>query len=118
MPSAPMASSLSASCTTLNSGVISAGADELESFLDDYGARTNRTFSAFAELVASIRGFALAGMKLAHLDRRLDSYGVADRMPGEGFEVLEHVREAHGFVEGRMTLLMEALLEEILYDEM
>ena len=91
---------------------VSAGADELESFLDDYGARTNRTFSAFTELVASIRGFALAGMKLAHLDRRLDSYGVADRMPGEGAEVLEHVREAHGFVEGRMTLLMEALLEE------
>ena len=63
---------------------VSASADELESFLDDHGARTNRTFSAFTELVASIRGFALAGMQLAHLDRRLESYGVAGRLPRGG----------------------------------
>lgn len=91
---------------------VSASADELESFLDDYGARTNRTFSAFTELVASIRGFALAGMQLAHLDRRLESYDVAERLPVEGAEVLEHMREALRFVEDRMTLLMGALIDE------
>jgi len=37
MPSAPMASSLSASCTTLNSGVISAGAEAVSSWLGDRG---------------------------------------------------------------------------------
>ncbi|MDG1049765.1 MAG: HPr family phosphocarrier protein [Planctomycetota bacterium] len=91
---------------------VSASADELESFLDDHGARTNRTFSAFTELVASIRGFALAGMQLAHLDRRLDSYGVAERLAGEGADVLEHMREALSFVQDRTALLMGALLEE------
>jgi phosphotransferase system HPr-like phosphotransfer protein len=91
---------------------VSASADELESFLDDHGARTNRTFSAFTELVASIRGFALAGMQLAHLDRRVDSYGVAERLPEGGAGVLEHMREALRFVQDRTALLMGALLEE------
>ena len=91
---------------------VSAAADEVESFLDDHGARTNRTFSALTELVASIRGFALAGMQLAHLDRRLESYGVERRLAGGGGAVLGGMREAHEFVEGRMVLLMEALLEE------
>ncbi|MDG1051752.1 MAG: HPr family phosphocarrier protein [Planctomycetota bacterium] len=91
---------------------VSVSADELESFLDDHGARTNRTFSAFTELVASIRGFALAGIQLAHLDRRVDSYGVAERLPEGGAGVLEHMREALGFVQDRTALLMGALLEE------
>ena len=44
--------------------------DTLEAFLDDFGARYNRTFSFFRELVASIRGIALAGFSVAHLERR------------------------------------------------
>lgn len=58
-------------------------ADELESFLDDYGARTNQTYTVLTELVASIRGFAMAGISLQHLVQRLDGYGVIDRLPEE-----------------------------------
>lgn len=50
-------------------------ADTLESLLDDYGARYNRTYSYLRELVASIRGLALAGFGVAHLERRFESYG-------------------------------------------
>lgn len=91
---------------------LSAEADDLESFLDDYGARTNRTFSAFTELVASIRGFALAGMSLAHLDRRLDSYGVLERLPDRGERALADVHASLEFVEDRLVLLLGAQLEE------
>ncbi|MBM3977477.1 MAG: HPr family phosphocarrier protein [Planctomycetes bacterium] len=51
-------------------------AEALESFLDDYGARYNRTYCFFTELIASVRGFALAGYSIAHLMGRLDSYNL------------------------------------------
>jgi len=49
-------------------------ADALESVLDDYGARYNRTYAFFTELVASIRWFAHTGYSIAHMLGRLDSY--------------------------------------------
>src|SRR4026207_1481528 len=39
------------------------------------GARYTRTFAFFRELVASIRGIALAGFSVAHLEQRFESYG-------------------------------------------
>lgn len=51
-------------------------ADEVESFLDDYGARHNRTYVLARELVASIRWFALAGFSVSHLRIRFESYGL------------------------------------------
>ena len=53
-------------------------ADELESFLDDYGARSNQAYAPITELVASIRGFSMAGLSLEHLARRLDAYRVLE----------------------------------------
>ena len=53
-------------------------ADELESFLDDYGARSNQSYAAVTELVASVRGFSMAGLSLEHLTRRLDNYQVLE----------------------------------------
>lgn len=91
---------------------LSAEADELEAFLDDYGARTNRTFSAFTELVASIRGFALAGMSLSHLVRRLPSYGVLERLGDDRITALDDLGASLRFVEHTITALMSALLDE------
>jgi phosphotransferase system HPr-like phosphotransfer protein len=51
-------------------------AEALESFLDDYGARYNRTYCFLTEVTASIRGFALAGYSLAHLMGRLETYSL------------------------------------------
>lgn len=53
---------------------LSGEAEALEALLDDYGARHNRTYAFLRELVASVRGFALAGFSLAHLEQRLGSY--------------------------------------------
>lgn len=91
---------------------LSVTADELESFLDDYGARTNRTFSTLTEIVASIRGFALAGISLAHLVRRLSSYGVLERLGDDRVTALEDLGSALGFVEETIRNLMGALLDE------
>lgn len=49
------------------------GADELEAFLDDFGARENRAFHTYRELCAAIRWIGLAlyslGQPLLRLDR-------------------------------------------------
>ena len=50
-------------------------ADGLESFLDDFGARFNQTYAYLTELVASVRGFALSGYSVTHLEGRLSTYG-------------------------------------------
>ncbi|MEM8709893.1 MAG: HPr family phosphocarrier protein [Planctomycetota bacterium] len=91
---------------------LSVEADELEAFLDDYGARTNRRFSAFTEIVASIRGFALAGMSLTHLVRRLSTYGVLDAIGDRRTAALDDLGMALQFVEMKLAGLMRALLDE------
>ncbi len=91
---------------------LSAEADELESLLDDYGARTNRAFSAFTELVASVRGFALAGMSLAHLTRRIAGYGVFERLGDAREGCCADLRSSLEFIEERVVSLLAALLDE------
>lgn len=71
----------------------------LETFLDDYGARSNRTYHDFTELVAGLRGVAQGGYSIAHLAGRLDSYGFR-RWPDS-----ELARRTHG----RVVSLRQAL---------
>jgi phosphotransferase system HPr-like phosphotransfer protein len=88
-------------------------ADELESFLDDYGARYNRTYNYLTELIASIRGFALAGMSLEHLSRRIAGYGVLDDLSAEQERVVEGgLDEARRFVQRTLLGLFDALESE------
>lgn len=49
-------------------------ADLVESFLDDHGAKHNRSFCYFRELMASVRGFSQVGFRLEHLQNRLEGY--------------------------------------------
>lgn len=56
-------------------------ADALESFLDDFGASNNQTFSHLRDLVGSLRWFAHSGYSLAHHVRRLDAYGTSSNFP-------------------------------------
>lgn len=51
-------------------------AHDAETFLDDYGARNNKSFSYLAETVASIRGLGKAAIALKHLESRLNRYQV------------------------------------------
>lgn len=88
-------------------------ADALESFLDDYGARLNRHYHFFAELVASLRGFAQIGCSITHLDSRLASYRVHERMPDDDFaELSESVAAARDFLRKGIADLFHAALSE------
>jgi phosphotransferase system HPr (HPr) family protein len=80
-------------------------ADTLESFLDDYGARYNRTYCFFTEMVASLRWFGMAGYSLSHAAGRLASYGAAGWLDGQDTEqVLEG---ALGFCRSSLRRLLE-----------
>ena len=85
--------------------------NELESFLDDHGARNNRRFSFFTELIASMRWFGLAGHALHHLQTRFSGYGVAkDERERETF--LAGLRACRAFVSGSTLDLLRALQGE------
>ena len=88
-------------------------ADDFESFLDDYGARYNRTFHFVRELVASVRGFAMAGFSIVHLMHRLRSYRAELSMPAGEFEQsFEAIRTARATIVETLRTLMTATLEE------
>lgn len=63
---------------------LAAESNALESFLDDYGARFNRTFVLAREIVASVRWFALSGFSIKHLETRLESYGLPQSLGAAG----------------------------------
>lgn len=68
-------------------------ANAVESFLDDFDARNNKTYSYLTELVASTRGFANAAHALHHLRRRLDKYDVDSEADAEFKADLERALE-------------------------
>lgn len=86
-------------------------ADALEAFLDDHGARYNRTYGLFREVIASVRSFALAGFSLTHLVRRLDSYGVAVSR-GDAERAMRSIEETRSFIQTVMCTLLAAAREE------
>lgn len=92
---------------------LQAEADELEVALDDYGARYNRTFSVLTELTASARGFALAGLSLTHLTKRLEGYGVLQELSREEADAAQGALEqARRFVQDSLIRLLESWWEE------
>lgn len=93
--------------------LVQSEAESLESFLDDYGARYNQTYGLLTELVASARGFSLAGLSLEHLVRRLDGYGVLTRLPElEALEARSDLSRARAFVRDAVLRLLHAVREE------
>ena len=54
-------------------------ADALESFLDEYGARENKTWAHFTEYIASIRNLSIAAFYIRHLLDRYPFYNLNDR---------------------------------------
>lgn len=88
-------------------------ADSLESYLDDYGARFNRTYATLRELVASLRWFGLAGFSLAHLDGRLPSYDLEASMSAhELTEARASIRSARTFIDETVRTLLEQISRE------
>jgi len=88
-------------------------ADALESFLDDYGARYNRTYAFLTELVASLRWFAHAGYSISHLAGRLESYGAPNWGPREDWsEATRALQEGHAFLQANAVSLIQAVRAE------
>jgi len=88
-------------------------ADALESFLDDYGARYNRTYAFLTELVASLRWFAHAGYSIAHMVSRMESYGAPSWLSSEDWrEATEALQGGLAFLQGNAVRLIQAVRVE------
>lgn len=88
-------------------------ADALESFLDDYGARYNRTYAFLTELVASLRWFAHAGYTISHMAGRMESYGASTwSTPEVWARATTDLRGALEFLHRNAVALMTALVAE------
>jgi phosphotransferase system HPr-like phosphotransfer protein/predicted transcriptional regulator len=88
-------------------------ADALESFLDDYGARYNRTYAFLTELVASLRWFAHAGYSISHMVSRLESYGAQSWLTSEEWsEATEAMRDGLAFLRSNAVNLIQAVRVE------
>ena len=86
-------------------------ADALEALLDDYGARYNRTFSFLRELIASLRGLALAGFSIAHLERRIESYGSILSVRDADMAIAS-IHKSKAFLRNSVRSLLTATREE------
>ncbi|HUT84546.1 MAG TPA: HPr family phosphocarrier protein [Thermodesulfobacteriota bacterium] len=82
---------------------------ELEDFLDDHGARTNRNWVYFGELVASSRNFGRIAYTLIHVLRRYNFYHLeGSRVKG----FLSRARETMDFLNQSIIALFEAIGKE------
>ena len=88
-------------------------ADTAEAFLDDHGARYNRCFSYLTELTASVRGFAIAGLRISHLVNRIDAYLEHLELTDEGLaDLRSSIQRAASFIQSTAVVLLRAILEE------
>ncbi len=81
-------------------------ADELETYLDDFGARENRTFATFGELVASLRGLSRVRSSGLYLLSRISRY----QLLGETEQLQEDLEAADHVLEGALISLCGGLL--------
>lgn len=89
-------------------------ADALECYLDDHGARHNRTYHVCRELVASVRSFALAGFALGHLLGRVESYGTnLELYPAEQADFSRSMARATAALQRNTLALLQGCREEV-----
>lgn len=87
-------------------------AHEAETFLDDFGARHNRTFTQLVELVACLRGFGKVAVALRHLDSRFSRYVL--RLSNDWKERFEQeTKRTEAFLDGSILTLLRAIHHEL-----
>jgi phosphotransferase system HPr-like phosphotransfer protein len=82
---------------------------ELEDFLDDHGARSNKNWLYYGEIVASLRGFAGIAYMINHILSRLKFYNLAEK------SVVAFMRDAEKrleFLNKSIHTLFTTLLDE------
>lgn len=87
-------------------------AQTLETFLDDHGARDNRTWNYLAELIASIRNFAIAAFQLTHVLHRYRDYHTSES-DASSEEFLAKGLEALDFINTVEQNLIRESMEEL-----
>lgn len=89
-------------------------ADHFEIFLDDHGARQNKTWIFFAELVASIRNLAIASFQLKHIIDRYDDYN-AGELGNESAEFMSEAGKTLDFFNESIKSLFKAAKDEAMF---
>lgn len=89
---------------------IEESANGLETFLDDHGARSNRTFAPLRELVASVRGLSHVAAIAAHLRHRLERYD----LQGDTSELKAGLEQARAVLAAALGCLAQGLLDRAL----
>ena len=92
-------------------GNITTQARILEDFLDDYGAKNNRTWIYFRELTASARYMGFSAYMIQHLRNR---YALYDLKSSEEMKFLEHTIEAQDFVNSAIKNVFSCIGDEAL----
>ncbi|MDH5541482.1 MAG: HPr family phosphocarrier protein [Nitrospinota bacterium] len=87
-------------------------AGNFETFLDDYGARNNRTWYFFSELVASVRNFAVASFELSHVVNRYQDY-FPNHSADDSEEFLQHGAEVLNYIGKIQKALIEEAIKEM-----
>lgn len=87
-------------------------AHDLETMLDDHGARNNKSFSYFTELIASVRGLAAVGSILRHVLARFPRYGVQIG-PDDQAQFFSETEVTNRFISQSMLGLLRAVYEEL-----
>jgi hypothetical protein len=86
-------------------------AHEVETFLDDHDARSNRRFAALTELVACTRGFAQIDRTVKHVIARFAAYHLAPPVAFDQ-EFLQEAGRTAAFADLSLRKLVGAVLEE------
>lgn len=85
--------------------------DLLEVFLDNAGARGNKNWLFFTELIASIRNFVIAASQLQHILDRYEGYDI--RMPEEeNKEFLKEATNTMDFFRNTLKQMVKAVKDE------
>lgn len=86
-------------------------AHEVETFLDDYDARSNKAFATLTEFVACVRGFAEIDHTIQHVLVRFPTYRSAD---ASGFDqrFLEEAAKTLNFADVSLRKLIDATVKE------
>lgn len=85
---------------------------QVETFLDDFGARNNKAFSFVTELVASLRGFGKVAVSMKHLASRLPRYNVSLE-PGLAGAFLVETNRTVRFLNESVAALSNALSDAL-----
>ena len=85
-------------------------AHEVETFLDDYDARSNKTFATLTEFVACARGFAEIDRTIQHVLMRFPSYHAEQSAFDDEF--CKETERTLAFADSSLRKLLEATVRE------